>query len=226
MATERSDLTGETIRNVELSRTYFGGVDEASTRELLGKLAETVDEARGERDRIAEERELLAQRVRELEAALDERAPEAPPKGYTEEALSDVIRTAKERFDAVLSEANEEAERVRAAASAEAAQLRAAAAADTESLLAGARAELEATQRKTVELQQLLVNTSNQLFETLQTALAAVEALELAVPRGSQAEQLVEDLWPNAVGGADESGATETPAPDEQSTESSAASST
>ena len=203
---ERDDWTGDKIRNIELARTYFGGVDEASTRELLAKLAETIDESKEERQKLSAERDRLAQRVRELEAALEDRVPEAPPQGYTEQALSEVIRTATERFDDALRAANEEADRMRTAASA-----------DAEALLADSRAEYEDTQRKAVELQQLLVNTSNQLFETLQTALAAVESLELAVPPAPQAEQLVQDLWPTADG--DEEPSVSVEAAEEQNAE-------
>jgi cell division septum initiation protein DivIVA len=196
----RSEWTGDTIRNVELSRTYFGGVDEAATRELLAKVAASVDASALELVRLSSERNELAQRVRELEAALDERVPEVSPEGYTEQALSHLIRDARQRFDDLLREANAEAANVKTAAAAEA-----------EQLLDDARVDLQTTQESVVELHTLLVDTSNSLVEALETALRTVEALEISIPARSPVDSIVEDLWPSPAADIDEAESSHAP---------------
>ena len=175
---ERSEWTGEKIRKIELARAYLGGLDEAATRALLASLAASVDEA-------AVERSKLAQRVKELEAALDERVPEVSPEGYTEQALSHLIRDARQKFDDLLQQANEEAANVKAAAAIE-----------SEQLLDETRVGLQRTQESAQELHQLLVETSNRLVEALETARSTAETLAARVPAHASDVDLVKDLWP------------------------------
>lgn len=184
---ERSEWTGEKIRNLDFTRTYFGGIDEATTRELLTKVAASVDESTLELERLDSERNALAQRVKELEAALDERVPEVSPEGYTEQALSQLIHDARQRFDDLLREANDEAANVKTAAATEA-----------EQLIDEARVDLQKTQDSAAELHQLLVDTSNRLVEALETAFTTVEALEVRFRAPAPDDTIVEDLWPTA----------------------------
>lgn len=197
---ERSEWTGEKIRNIKLSRTYLGGLDEAATRELLTNVAASVDESTLELLRLDSERNELAQRVKELEAALDERVPEVSPEGYTEQALSQLIRDARQRFDDLLREANDEAANVKTAAATEA-----------EQLLDEARVDLQKTQDSAAELHQLLVDTSNRLVEALETALRTVEALEVSFPAPAPDDTIVEDLWPTAAANIGEAESSQAP---------------
>lgn len=200
---EHSEWTGEKIRNLEFTRTYFGGLDEAATRELLAKVAASVDESTLELQKLDSERNELAQRVKELEAALDERVPEVSPEGYTEQALSQLIRDARQKFDDLLREANDEAANVKAAAATEA-----------EQLLDDARVDLQKTQDSAAELRQVLVDTSTRLVEALETALTTVDALEVSFQAPAPDDTIVEDLWPTDAANIGE--AESSPAPDDE----------
>jgi cell division septum initiation protein DivIVA len=185
---ERGEWTGEKILKIELSRTYFGGLDETATRELLANVAASVDESARELKRLGSERNELAQRVKELETALEEQVPpEVSPEGYTEQALSQLIHDARQKFDDLLQEANDEAESVKAAAAREA-----------EQMLADSSGDLQATQDAAVELRRLLVDTSNRLAEALETAFRTVEALAVSFQAPAPDDTIVEDLWPTA----------------------------
>ena len=174
---ERSEWTGEKIRNVELPRAYLGGLDETSTREVLAKLAASVDES-------VVERHALAQRVKELEAALDEREPEVVPEGYTEQALSQLIRDARQKFDDLLQQANDEAATVKAAAATEAEQLLEDAQGDLQKTagLSGRAAPADSGHQQSIDS-----DAGDCTSDPSKSSLVAFHLLP---------DDLVEDLWP------------------------------